>query len=717
MLKRLSWTNLKGSSATQELTGKDIFIGLNGAGKSTRLEAACIALLGYIPSMGKKMEETMKQASDDTMSASAETEEFSFSRTFNRAYKEEKDGTRSVKISQKISVCPSLGEKKDEEKKARIIEEVGNFPVMVDFNEFLSMTDTARRDFFYGLSGNTDIWNRVKIIEHLNSSLATKELAENNEEHFRIMVQVLNDCVKQYPERFDVQQGLQSMLDWSKEKLSYWKSEKDKSEGASKKIAELKNNLTDTDRNIAEHKKKLEDLQQELIKIEKQISADTEKKKTIDNRLKKIQALQEEIQKQKDLKPDGDIEDLIKQLQEAHNELFVLHDITELLQTYDTHIRELKANTDTAKTVRDDLFQQGIAIKTARETYEATIKTIEEQSGVCVIDKAIDCNKDFSRYLQFAKGKVSESKSTQEEIHTAVVVIDAEIKSLEDEITAEEKKKQAEIDENSRQVKVNNSIQAKINELQSKIESINNFESFREQKIKERQDEILKLQAETTDTIGDISIMDKQAEALRGNIKDFKAKIEEQEKAKTTLSNLKATMIDSKEASYEVECFKQLSEALGTKGIQGEIVKETLGPISSEIQENLRLMGIDAEFYFQTESDTGREIFQFGWINQKGFKVNFDTLNNAHRSFLLVAILTAIIEHAAPKLKVLMMDDIEHIIEDDFRNFIAGLNAISHKWDNILLALAIKELDVEGLKVWDISNGSGFPANEGGDSV
>ncbi|HYE82664.1 MAG TPA: AAA family ATPase [Clostridia bacterium] len=705
MLKSIQWTNLKGSSAIQKLTGKDIFIGLNGAGKSTRLEAACIALLGYIPTMGKKMEETMKQASNDQMSASAETDDFYFSRTFNRIYKDEKDGTRGVKISQKISVAPSLGEKKDEEKKARIIAEVGNFPVMIDFDEFLKMTDTARRDFFYELSGNTEVWTRATIIEHLDKILATKELAENNEDHFNIMVGILNDCVKQYPERFDVQQGLQSMLDWATEKLSYWKSEKDKSEGASKKIAELKNELTDTDRNIGEHKKQLEDLQQELIKLEKQISADIVKKKAIDDRLNRIKVLHDEIQQQKDMKPDGDINELTKQLEEAQKSLYTLKDLAEILEGYDVSIHDIKVKAEAKQQERDELFQQGIAAKTARETYEATINTIEVHAGVCVIDKLIDCNKDFTRYLKFARNKAAENKAIQEDAHDKIVALDAEIKSAKDEIAAEEKKKQTEIDEHNRQVRENNATQAYINTLQNNINNINNFESFREQKIKERQDEILNLQSEDAGTIGDITIMEKQAEALRSNIKDLKSKIEEQEKAKTTLSNLKATMIDSKEASYRVECFKQLTEALGTKGIKGEIVKEMLGPIRGEIHENLRLMGIDDEFYFQTESDTGREIFQFGWINKKGHKVNFDTLNNAHRSFLLVAILTAIIEHAAPKLKVLMMDDIEHIIEDDLRNFIAGLNAIAHKWDNILLAMAIKELDVEGFKVWNLSGG------------
>lgn len=705
MLKRISWTNLKGSSTTQELTGKDIFIGLNGAGKSTRLEAACIALLGYIPAMGKKNEETMKQASAETMGAGADTEEFSFTRTFNRTYKAEGDGTQSVKISQSLSVSPSLGERKDEEKKARIIAELGNFPVMLDFGEFLKMTDSARRSFFYGLSGNTEKWDRTKIIEHLNRTLATKELAENNEDHFRIMVDVLNNCIKQYPERFDVQQGLQSMLDWTTAKLTHWKSEKEKSEGASKKIAELKNDLKDTDRNISEHKKKLEDLQQELINIEKQISADVEKKKAIDNRLNRIKVLQEEIQKQKELKPDGDIKKLRTQLTNEQENLVKVIEIAELVKAFDTSIEELKSELEVKQQARDGYIQDGIAAKTAKETYEATIKTIEDQAGVCVIDKAIDCNKDFSRYLNFAKAKVIAHNVLQEEARNKVKGNDSEIKDLKEKISAEEKQKQAEIDAHNQQVKANNETQAKINELQAKIESVENFESFREQKINERQEEILKLQAEPTDAIGDVTIMEKQAEALRGKIKDLKAKIEVQETAKTTLSNLKATMIDSKEASYKVECFKQLTDELGSKGIQGEIVKETLGPIRGEIQENLRLMGIEDEFYFQTESDTGREIFQFGWINRKGHKVNFDTLNNAHRSFLLVAILTAIIEHAAPKLKILMLDDIEHIIEDDFRNFIAGLDAISHKWDNILLALASKQVDVEGFKVWNLSGG------------
>ena len=128
-----------------------------------------------------------------------------------------------------------------------------------------------------------------------------------------------------------------------------------------------------------------------------------------------------------------------------------------------------------------------------------------------------------------------------------------------------------------------------------------------------------------------------------------------------------------------------------------------LDPIKEDIQENLRLMGLNNEFFFQMESDSGREVFQFGWINEKGFKVNFDTLNNAHRSILLVSILTAIVEKANPKLKVLAIDDVEHIIDELFEEFIKGLNAIAHKWDNILLAVANSSLEVDGFKVWNLS--------------
>lgn len=198
-------------------------------------------------------------------------------------------------------------------------------------------------------------------------------------------------------------------------------------------------------------------------------------------------------------------------------------------------------------------------------------------------------------------------------------------------------------------------------------------------------------------------MLEKQAESIRTNIGSLKIKIEEQEKAKITLSNLKSTMIDSKTAEYNYINFKFLDETLGAKGLQGELVKETLEPIQNDIQVNLSAMGIEHEFYFTTETAGGKEVFQFGWKDKFGDKRNFDALSTGQQMILLIAILTTFIEKASPNCRILAIDNIENLDSNNFKRVIDGLNKITDKLDNIILSGVIDVEEVEGFKVWNLN--------------
>jgi energy-coupling factor transporter ATP-binding protein EcfA2 len=71
-IKRLAAKNLKGLSFAHDLGEATVFIGKNGSGKSARLEAAMIGLLGYLPSLGKRNADTMELSSSVGMSVELE---------------------------------------------------------------------------------------------------------------------------------------------------------------------------------------------------------------------------------------------------------------------------------------------------------------------------------------------------------------------------------------------------------------------------------------------------------------------------------------------------------------------------------------------------------------------------------------------------------------------------------------------------------------------
>ena len=183
--KEIYFTNFKGQTARQPLTGKDLFIGRNGSGKTTRIQALSLAMLGHVPENGKKAQETFKLATGEDMTAGMKLDSgFDFARTLTRNVKtDKKTGATSVTISESVNVLPGKGEKNDTQKKARISAEVGDFAVMLDIDEFLKLSDAKRRDFFYSLSPiSTDSWSKEQIKVHLSGTMLTDGKSEDYKE-------------------------------------------------------------------------------------------------------------------------------------------------------------------------------------------------------------------------------------------------------------------------------------------------------------------------------------------------------------------------------------------------------------------------------------------------------------------------------------------------------------------------------------------------------
>lgn len=705
-INKIVMENIKGQNTVQELTGKDIILGSNGTGKTTRLQALAIALQGFVPGQGKKADETFKLSNADNMLVGLDTDGFSFTREFKKKVSKNKDGSTKESISQSLSVSPSKCETKISEKEARIIAEMGSLPVMLDFNEFLGLSDNKRREFIYNLAGfNSDKWTKDRVKEYLINALLTTELEVNNPEQYMIMNQIITDVIFEYPDSYDITAGLQSMIDWTKTKLSYWNDEKKRSQAAVQKIGELKNQLKDTDRNLKSNKEELEKLQEELVKVEKQISEDTQKKKNIDDRLIKIEQLKKSIADE-ELKECSinatETENKIKEIKSQIKQI----DNSEKVRQIEDKMITLRNEIGPIANDKQEVKEKGIELKVQIETTQKTLDKIRNAKGCCTLDKRIKCNKDFGDFIEYTEGKIATWQIqkrilavTYKELDEKEIGIDQKYKELE---TTKKALNQEELEANRN----NNLINSEINKLENLLNQAKNFDTLQAEKIARLKEELEKLQCEPVDPIAPIDILEKQAESIRVNIGSLKTKIEEQEKAKTTLSNLKSSMIDSKTAEYNYINFKSLDEALGAKGLQGELVKETLEPIQNDIQSNLLAMGIENEFYFTTETAGGKEVFQFGWKDKFGDKRNFDALSTGQQMILLIAILTTFIEKANPNCKILAIDNIENLDSDNFKKVIAGLNKISDKIDNIILSGVINTDDVEGFEIWNLEDNS-----------
>jgi len=691
LITAITMRNFKGQMESQKLTGKDIFVGPNGKGKTTRLQAVGIALLGYVPGKGKLPAETFKLASADNMSVGLVTDNLTFARTFTRTEKSGKDGASNVTVSQDITLSPSRGEKKAAEKEARIAFEVGNFPVMLDFNEFLSLSDSKRRDFIYGLSAiETDSWDRTKVESHIRTKLLTLDLEVNNPDQYQIMSGLIVDAMKEYPEHDDIQAGLQSMIEWAKAKQTHWNDEKKNAVGAVKKLADMKNQLEETDRNIVQHKAELEQLQQQLTDSESQLARDRERKRAIDQRLVRISELGTMIEtlSKSQAEPAVNYDLMTTDLQGQIKEF-------DFKATFAKFDQELQALTNQLKEAREQdraTITTLAQIQAEKTVLNSTLKQIDEQSKkngagrVCVIHPKIGCDKDFSKaatvfsqQLVVLEQREADQKAVQKEVRIRIEGLETGKNDIDTQRT-ETHKNQTTLNQ------VNEEARKSIAGLEKKkAEEVNATARISDQ-LKMYQEELTRIRNLPVEVIAPLDILEKQSEGRRVQIKDLKVKLEAQEKAKITLSSLKSTMIDSKTANYNAQCIKDLAESLGAKGLQGELVKGILEPIRSDIQMNLKLMGIDSEFYFSTESDTGKEVFQFGWKNSHGDERNFDALSTGQQLILLIAMLVTFLERSDPPLKVLAIDNIENLDSRNLCRTLAGMNKLSSKIDNVILS-------------------------------
>ncbi len=706
MLTAIEFKNMKGQSGIQELTGMDIFVGRNGAGKTTRLQALGIAMLGYVPGNKKTSADTFKLATGDTMSVGLKTERLQLTRSFVKSDRRNgQNGSVTTSIKENITLSPGAGERTDTEKDIRIKGEIGNFPVMMDFSEFLSLSDAKRRDFIYGLGIESRVWDREQIDNYLHARLLTMELQSNNLEQYEAMAQLLNKAVAEFPEGFGVQEGLQAMIDWVDTEKKIWTSKQKDAQGAVRQISDMKNEMAETDRNIAACKTDLENLHNQLIGIEKLITADMGKKKAIDKRTGRMIELQKAVLELESKPGNADTSEIDRQIVEHQQQLVeppVVDTNVAALKDRQAEIRRQRKIVDAQ---HNTLSNEISAIRATVIALEDALKATNTLAGRCIINpELIKCDKDFSKFGDHVDIKKNDAATKVADLQEQDEVLKRQLNALDKEDTDIMDKQAALL----RTVQEVNTRNASINKSITKLTQQKNERLMatadRENKIKIYREELDRILNEPVEPVTGTELLEKQAVGIRSRIEELKKTIEEKEKAKQSILLLQQSVMDNRKAEYNSICLKLINEALGPKGIQGEIVKESLEPIRLDIQRNLSLMGFAHEPFFQTESDTGKEVFQFGWINEKGHHVNFDALSTGQQTVFLAAMMITIIDRAQPKLRILAMDNLNHLDRRNFQMLVSGLTQIKDKLHNIILAGAIEfDFAAEGWRVFDLS--------------
>lgn len=692
-IQAITMQNLKGTTDKQVLTGKDIFVGPNGSGKTTRLQALHMALLGYVPGNGKRPVDNYKFSSDESvMGIGLEVDGFKFTRTFERTIKMSK-GVPNPTISETVSVSPARGERTETERKTRVATEVGNFPVMLDFNEFLSLSDAKRRDFIYGLSaGINGGWDKERVAQYLEERLLTVEIEVKSPDLYQALQETMSILLAEYQDGMTIDEGLLAMRGYVTREWATWKEKAKNAEGAIKQLAEQKNKMAETDRNIEANKTELTEMREQLVQTEAQLARDTEKKKAIDRRLARLQELGSLIDQLAAQTPDPT--EWIDQQIESIEVQIVQTEESDEYAVLTSKKAELQKQLAQIQQYDIPQFNRDITrLTTERVAIQQTVNTIQQTNGVCVIQKQIACNKDFSSYLQHAAGQLAEKDDQLVAQQEYLRIASEQANKWQTQITALEQRMSVVMQQTTRRQQENAQAAKSIRNLQAQKSAILNTEQKRLDDLKWAQDEREKLQNESIEPIAPLDLLETRRNGLRDQIIQLQEKVEEQEKVRNQMASLRSSMLANKEAEYKSEAFKMLDQALGAKGIQGEIVKTMLDPMREDIQTNLRVLGMDKPVFFQTESDTGQEIFQFGW-EEYGQRRNFDALSTGQQMIFLIAFLVTVLDRAKPPVKVLALDNFENLDQTNLRNVLQGLDKLSDKLDNILISGVIDAYNV-----------------------
>jgi exonuclease SbcC len=681
---------IKGIDAEQRLTGRDIIIGRNGSGKTTRAQALGIALTGHVPGGGKLASETIKLASSGSMTVGLKTDGFSFTRTFKQ---------KGSKTEQSISLMPPGGEATAADKERRIEAELGRLPVMLDFGEFLGLSDMKRREFIFGLADPCgEEWDEKRLKDEIGNRLGGN--------HGEGAPAAIAECVGQSMDAGGIRERLPLMYGYAKEQAGFWKAERDKAAGAAQKIAEYKNELDETDRDLEKNRAELATLHVRQTEASVEL-ADAE---NANSRAREINAgiasLKSDIEGLEGAAaPDdpAELRELIAQYSADIKDTDNRAAIADLLRQAET----ARKAQDSAASECEQCRNEYVVTAARKDAADKLLASLRGRAGTCAIDGRIECRMDFTDFIRQTEEEAGRLRLAMDGLRDKGMDAKAGLEAAKAAVAALETDMQALRDEEADARRENDELRALIAGLQKDLRKAETFETERTTRLSMKRDELKALgePREQTDTSG----LRAALEETRLAIRDLEGKIEGQSKARNSLINLKSSMADGEKAAAAAEMWKDIAGAIGPKGLQGKLVKDALSPLSESAQTKLAQMGVGKTFYFQTEDGGAKEIFRFGWEGQDGGRRDFDALSTGEQMLLLIALMTTVIERINPPLKALIIDNAENLDHDNLRRVLNGLTTAGAGLDNIVFlgVFDIAPEDAGGWKIWDLAAGNG----------
>ena len=663
---RLITSNIKGLNLDTELSGRDIFVGANGSGKSAHLEGFVIGYLGYVPGQGRELSDTFRISSADEMSSTLEIDSgFKCTRTIKEKKTKHQGGDRSFSLSMTASVFPPRGEKTDNERKTRIATELGDFSVMFDLASLFAMSDNEKRKFIFSLTDPAQFgWTREKFLEEVTTA------NEKFGPYLKNLSLIWRNDVS-------IQENVSNCLAWVKEQVSVNKAQLKKALAAKEQLLQQKREVGSDPGSASELGSEYQKARADLTTLTSEIATAQEKLKTARMLRAEVEQLNKSL-----VTPDPKTFSSEEIAQQRNFVSLAQADITQFkgdIQKWRVKIEEL--------TVKHETFSAPYheAATKLREV-NVSISKVVGSKGICpLIGKK--CKADLQAYAIELGVQRDESQRKMNEAGEARNKLQTQISELQGKISS------AETSLNMRQEAVTTGSKTvadmeKQNAIADKDrETRGSWKSSVEQKTRQLND----LQ------LVDVNALEAAKNGLVNRIQTLEKEIEKRKTIANLLQSFDRANIEATEVEQTVDVLDDLAKFLGPVNLQGRILKDTIGPLISKVNSLLSMTGRSYNLRPIMQDKNDKEIFDFAW-QKDGRDVNFESLSGGERVVFGAALACALVLQKNPPLKALVIE----AAEADAGNLTAlmeALNKFGGDLGNVLIATHIGAPKVTGWTV------------------
>lgn len=606
------------------------FVGENGAGKSTILEAIQLGLLGYIPSYAKTNESIMKHASGPVMSVELELEDnIKITRVWT------KTGS-SVKSSSEVSGYSG-----------ELIDLMGQVELPVfDFNEFRSMTANKLKDWFISFLPSSD--SGVDIKEELKNAMGSRSIPYNylieetdswiKDSHIEAPIDLVRELNKKFKEDQSFVKGQIANLEGTiRSLIKYDDAEDLDTEEINSSIAEL--NLLKTkliqyqaDANVYAKTK------QEVDKLKQELPADNADN---DPRIAPLKTQIEQLVKQNEvLKADySDLQSQITDLVKVKSEL---------------EQKKFETLTSKAKLVGEI----GVLQAKKDSLSNSTADTCPLTNEFCQV--AADFKNDTSKQIEDLNEKI-------ELLNAQTVQFDDDASNCDNqiaEVAAKIRFKQNEMSECDQSKCAEND--RMIMQLQAEMGGIYSaYDRFTAMEMQLAQSEIS--ECPTDKTLPEIDV---ELKLLQDNL----VKIEANRRYEQLSNKVTA---DKFKFENELEVYKAWAKLTDANGLQTTLMNKPFETLAEEMSTYLTQMfnkPVTAHFNLVSKANS----FSFG-INQNNSYIEFDYLSSGEKCLFTLALIMCILNKSQSQIRTILIDDIlDHLDSDNAEHLFTALKNVQN---------------------------------------